>query len=489
MAAEEPQTLEHSLADFQISEDPTLEPQTLEHSLLEPQTLEHPTLEQPITKSCLFDFEIDISIYSIRKLLISKIEYNMGNMPEIIRFYDLFETINDLIKLNGYKLGQPTALRLQTEINQLKEIFSFDTTELIKIICLNDKKQYKAYYKKYTKRQETATLLQKLFTDILHYLKIDNFKINQRQTPRNTNDFYIRRLKTINILINELRLKHTILDFIINTNKSSKMYDCVDKSSKLTKKDKREYQCAASIFDLPQDEFLDLTSEDTDIDDKIFLHSSRFYKCWLPRKGIDISMKTCLQDSFVRINNLGERIFVELFTKCPCKKIKGTQCIKEINLDILVKKYSLDEFETVLTETKQYKIFELYGMKYLINCPNGRCPNAIGFTNKNIANIGKGTVSIEVSPLYKCELCSAVWCSNCNKSHPGRICHEVEDEKLDPNIKRCPKCKILTLKDEGCFHMNCTRCNVHWCWNCNQFTDQSNAYAHRCIVGNWMNAS
>jgi hypothetical protein len=83
-------------------------------------------------------------------------------------------------------------------------------------------------------------------------------------------------------------------------------------------------------------------------------------------------------------------------------------------------------------------------------------------------------------------LCNTVWCAKCDKIHPGRICPEEGDEELDPSIKRCPKCKLLTSRDGGCFHMNCGSCGVHWCWECNHFTPQSDAYAHTCVSGNWL---
>jgi hypothetical protein len=36
------------------------------------------------------------------------------------------------------------------------------------------------------------------------------------------------------------------------------------------------------------------------------------------------------------------------------------------------------------------------------------------------------------------------------------------------NVKLCPQCRMPVQKNGGCPHMQCTKCDFHWCWYCLQ---------------------
>ena len=92
---------------------------------------------------------------------------------------------------------------------------------------------------------------------------------------------------------------------------------------------------------------------------------------------------------------------------------------------------------------------------------------------------------------HTCPSCFANICTACNKeAHEGMTCEErevldnpAEQERrndqwaLSAGAKRCPTCRILVQKTEGCNHMEC-RCGAHFCWICVQVFDRHTIYEH-----------
>jgi len=423
----------------------------------------------------LQESEIDIGNINIIRRLISHIESTIGKIPEIKRLYDHFQTIFSILSLLNNKLGRKIYhTHLQTEVLQLQSVFNYDPSKLISLICLKDYKQFKHFSLDIHKKKVCVDSVETHLNTILGILKGNYIKLVEKLLPKKMittmNKFYIKHFRDINEDINRLRsFKHDI-NFIIKPNESCKFVS------------HKDYLCAAEpVFGLSQDEYRDLI-----IDDKIIvIHSSRKYNCSVSQNSFELFINECMTNAYPKITGID----IELYVECPCKKINGIPCTKKISIDDLLIKYKkFDDYKLQLIEKKKSLMKDIYGVDIFIRCPKPDCPNGDGFTLEyTIRSIIDGTNSSEVSPIHKCTLCNTIWCSKCDKSHPGRICPEPEDEALDPNIKRCPKCKILTTRDGGCFHMNCSKCNVHWCWECNHFTPQSDAYSHNCMSGTWLN--
>ena len=48
------------------------------------------------------------------------------------------------------------------------------------------------------------------------------------------------------------------------------------------------------------------------------------------------------------------------------------------------------------------------------------------------------------------------------------------------NAQRCPTCKAAIERSEGCFHMNCTNCGTHFCYECRDKIYPPYYGTHRC---------
>ena len=177
----------------------------------------------------------------------------------------------------------------------------------------------------------------------------------------------------------------------------------------------------------------------------------------------------------------------ELNNKCEqCNSYFCNECLY-LHIKELIKNgnYALycPECKNIYTKNKIEQIFslskdkELNNLKILLEKNNTKeiilsnpelmfCPivNCNGFAKKNndkdynICNMG-----------HK-------FCNKCGeKYHENEKCKEEENiDKLFEeysrryNLKNCPYCHIVVIKNGGCNHMNCKYCGKHWCWLCNE---------------------
>jgi hypothetical protein len=66
------------------------------------------------------------------------------------------------------------------------------------------------------------------------------------------------------------------------------------------------------------------------------------------------------------------------------------------------------------------------------------------------------------------------FCSQCNQAyHFQSPCDQDQEIKNFATysgyiVKKCPRCRVWTEKNEGCNHMTCKICQYSWCWLCEQ---------------------
>ena len=92
--------------------------------------------------------------------------------------------------------------------------------------------------------------------------------------------------------------------------------------------------------------------------------------------------------------------------------------------------------------------------------------------------------------VLQCPSCFSSICSACDEeAHEGVTCQERRDQK-NPSVqdrlfnewanehgKRCPECKSVIEKTEGCNHITC-RCGAHFCWKCGKTFGSNVIYQH-----------
>ena len=131
-----------------------------------------------------------------------------------------------------------------------------------------------------------------------------------------------------------------------------------------------------------------------------------------------------------------------------CNEIISEKFIlKHISFDNdLFNKYQKFKTKTEILKDKNKKI-----------CPNPDCES---FLEKS-----------ELSKYVECEK-GHKYCFECLKPPHGDKPSDFKIEKQFVNwikgkkVKRCPRCKMYTEKNEGCNHMTCASCKYQWCWLC-----------------------
>ena len=90
-----------------------------------------------------------------------------------------------------------------------------------------------------------------------------------------------------------------------------------------------------------------------------------------------------------------------------------------------------------------------------------------------------------------CPKCLTVNCTTCKTQyHFGETCEESQtrrdpqNEALERYLERiggklCPRCNTPSIRIDGCFHIECPSCRVHYCWLClAHFNTMAESYAH-----------
>ena len=147
-----------------------------------------------------------------------------------------------------------------------------------------------------------------------------------------------------------------------------------------------------------------------------------------------------------------------LITEAKVEKIKcmNHECNENISEEFIFKHISNNN--NLIDKYKKFKKrLEILQDKNKKLCPKSDCDSFLQKSNK--------------SKYVKCEY-GHEYCFDClRKPHGKDSCDNNLEKQLikwtkGKRVKRCPRCKIYTEKNEGCNHMTCVNCKYQWCWLC-----------------------
>ena len=174
----------------------------------------------------------------------------------------------------------------------------------------------------------------------------------------------------------------------------------------------------------------------------------------------------CFECLYLYVKELIKKGKSEIF--CPdCNIIYNKEKIEQIFKYNQLNKNEIKDLKYLLEKNITKNL--VLSNRNLMFCPITDCQ---GYANKNngqkynICNLGHE------------------FCSKCGESwHKDEKC--PEEEKVDKlfqqyikklNLKKCPKCQIVTLKKGGCNHITCLYCKKNWCWLCQELFESTDEH-------------
>ena len=165
-----------------------------------------------------------------------------------------------------------------------------------------------------------------------------------------------------------------------------------------------------------------------------------------------------------------------LSVKIKENKLTSIKCLNYNCKEKLNDKFIINLLNSDIDLIKKYKRYKLE--LEIINDPNKKlCPYPNCDSYLELKQIRKKDVTCKNNHSF---------CFECLKKPHGNLpCNEnldksMEEYAMNNFVKKCPKCSIITEKNNGCNHITCTKCGYQWCWLCNQEYNENHFLGGKC---------
>jgi len=153
-----------------------------------------------------------------------------------------------------------------------------------------------------------------------------------------------------------------------------------------------------------------------------------------------------------------------LSIKIKENKLPSIKCLNYNCKEKLSDKFIIRLLKSDINLIRKYKRYKLE--LEIINDPNKKlCPYPNCDSYLELKQIRNKDVTCKNNHTF---------CFECLKKPHGKLpCNANLDKSMKEYaknnfVKKCPKCSIITEKNDGCNHITCTKCGYQWCWLCNQ---------------------
>ena len=205
----------------------------------------------------------------------------------------------------------------------------------------------------------------------------------------------------------------------------------------------------------------------------------------LKSKQKKIECEVCNEMFIVNNNNKVEKCGHAFCSNCwydfLSVKIKESKLTSIKCLDYNCKEKLKDEFiiNLLKSDIDLIRKFKRYKLELeIINDPNKKlCPYPNCDSYLELKQIRNKDVTCKNNHTF---------CFECLKKPHGKLpCNEnldksMEEYAINNFVKKCPKCSIITEKNNGCNHITCTKCGYQWCWLCNQEYNVNHFVGGKC---------